>query len=178
MADNKMFGMGTGLQVLSNFPVQSRGVGQSLNPSGPSGWDSFMKGAASFASNYLVGVASGIQAYRPGNEYSSLAGGFLGASRPMQQQMANEMEAKQQSFERGQTDLTEKAKVKTKEDIYRSQADRAVGIESPDISGISTGVSMPKTQVINEPFGFQGGFPLTQNINLTASDRVRKIGMA
>ena len=73
-----------------------------------------MKGAASFASNYLVGVASGIQAYRPGNEYSSLAGGFLGASRPMQQQMANEMEAKQQSFERGQTDLTEKAKVKTK----------------------------------------------------------------
>lgn len=178
MADNKMFGMGTGLQVLSNFPVQSKGVGQSLNPSGPSGWDSFMKGAANFGGNFLVGVASGIQAYRPGNEYSSLAGGFLGASRPMQQQMANEMEAKQQSFERQQTDLTEKSKVKTKEDIYRSQADRAVGIQTPDVSGISTGVAAPTKYTIEEPFGWQGGFPLTQNINLTASDRVRQIGMA
>jgi hypothetical protein len=51
-------------------------------------------------------------------------------------------------------------------------------MQMPDMSGISTGVSAPTKQVIDEPFGFQGGFPLTQNINLTASDRVRKIGMA
>jgi hypothetical protein len=178
MADNTMFGMGTGLQAISNFPIQSKGVGKSLTPPSPSGWDAFMDGAKTFAGNFLVGVASGIQAYRPGNEYSSLAGGFLGASRPMQQQLDNAMQAEQQKFARTQEDLETKSKMKTKEDIYRSQADRAVGMQMPDMSGISTGVSAPTKQVIDEPFGFQGGFPLTQNINLTASDRVRKIGMA
>ena len=178
MADNTMFGMGTGLQAISNFPIQSKGVGKSLTPPPSSGWDAFMDGAKTFAGNFLVGVASGIQAYRPGNEYSSLAGGFLGASRPMQQQLDNAIQAEQQKFARTQEDLKTKSETKTKEDIYRSQANRAVGMQMPDMSGISTGVAAPTKKVIEEPFGWQGGFPLTQNINLTASDRVRKIGMA
>jgi hypothetical protein len=178
MADNTMFGMGTGLQAISNFPVQSKGVGKSLTPPSPSGWDAFMTGAANFGGNFLVGVASGIQAYRPGNEYSSLAGGFLGASRPMQQAMDMPLKAQQNQFNREQEDLSKKSETKTKEDIYRSQADRAVGMQTPDVSGLSLGVATPQKKVIDEPFGWQGGFPLTQNINLTASDRVRKIGMA
>jgi hypothetical protein len=64
--------------------------------------------------------------------------------------------------------------MKTKEDIYRSQADRAVGMQMPDMSGISTGVSAPTKQVIDEPFGFQGGIPVTPS--KTASEAVLKIG--
>ena len=177
MADETMFGMGTGLQVLSNFPVQSKGVGKSLTPPSPSGWDSFLTGAKTFAGNFLVGVASGIQAYRPGNEYSSLAGGFLGASRPMQQQLNNAMQSEQQRFDRTQEDLKSKSEAKTKEDIYRSQADRAVGMEAPDLSGLSVGLTAPKAAnaaETQEPFGFQPGFSLTPTPT-TASDRVRKI---
>ena len=177
MADNKMFGMGTGLQVLSNFPIQSKGVGESLNAK-PSGWDAFMTGAANFGGNFLVGVASGIQAYRPGNEYSSLAGGFLGASRPMQQAMEMPLKAQQNQFNREQEDLAKKSETKTKEDIYRSQTDRAVGMEAPNLSGLSVGLAAPKTAnaaETQEPFGFQPGFSLTPT---TAADRVRKIGMS
>ena len=143
MADNTMFGMGTGLQAISNFPIQSKGVGKSLTAPSPSGWDSFLTGAKTFAGNFLVGVASGIQAYKPGNEYSSLAGGFLGASRPMQQQMDNAIQSEQQRFARTQEDLNAKSEAKTKEDIYRSQADRAVGMEAPDLSGLSVGLAAP-----------------------------------
>ena len=177
MADNKMFGMGTGLQVLSNFPIQSKGVGESLNAK-PSGWDAFMTGAANFGGNFLVGVASGIQAYRPGNEYSSLAGGFLGASRPMQQAMEMPLKAQQNQFNREQEDLAKKSETKTKEDIYRSQTDRAVGMEAPNLSGLSVGLAAPKAAnaaETQEPFGFQPGFSLTPT---TAADRVRKIGMS
>lgn len=174
MADNTMFGMGTGLQAISNFPVQSKGVGKSLTPPSPSGWDAFMDGAKTFAGNFLVGVASGIQAYRPGNDYSSLAGGFLGASRPMQQQLDNAMQAEQQKFARTQEDLKTKSETKTKEDIYRSQADRAVGMQTPDVSGLSLGVATPQKKVIDEPFGFQPGFSLTPS--KTASEAVLKIG--
>lgn len=174
MADNTMFGMGTGLQAISNFPVQSKGVGKSLTPPSPSGWDAFMDGAKTFAGNFLVGVASGIQAYKPGNEYSSLAGGFLGASRPMQQQLDNAMQAEQQKFARTQEDLKTKSETKTKEDIYRSQADRAVGMQTPDVSGLSLGVATPQKKVIDEPFGFQPGFSLTPS--KTASEAVLKIG--
>jgi hypothetical protein len=174
MADNTMFGMGTGLQAISNFPIQSKGVGKSLTPPSPSGWDAFMTGAANFGGNFLVGVASGIQAYKPGNEYSSLAGGFLGASRPMQQAMDMPLKAQQNQFNREQEDLTKKSEMKTKEDIYRSQADRAVGMQTPDVSGISMGVSAPQKKVIEEPFGFQPGFSLTPS--KTASEAVLKIG--
>jgi hypothetical protein len=177
MAEDTMFGMGTGMQVLSNFPIQSKGVGKSLTPPSPSGWDAFMTGAANFGGNFLVGVASGIQAYKPGNEYSSLAGGFLGASRPMQQAMDIPLKAQQNQFNREQKDLAEKSETKTKEDIYRSQADRAVGMQMPDMSGISTGVAAPTKQVINEPdepFGFQPGFSLKPS--KTASEAVLKIG--
>jgi hypothetical protein len=174
MADNTMFGMGTGLQAISNFPIQSKGVGKSLTPPSPSGWDAFMTGAANFGGNFLVGVASGIQAYRPGNDYSSLAGGFLGASRPMQQAMDMPLKAQQNQFNREQEDLTKKSEIKTKEDIYRSQADRAVGMQTPDVSGISMGVSAPQKKVIEEPFGFQPGFSLTPS--KTASEAVLKIG--
>jgi hypothetical protein len=176
MADNKMFGMGTGLQVLSNFPVQSKGVGASLNAK-PSGWDAFMTGAANFGGNFLVGVASGIQAYKPGNEYSSLAGGFLGASRPLQQAMDMPLKAQQNQFNREQEDLAKKSETKTKEDIYRSQTDRAVGMEAPDLSGLSVGLAAPKqanAAEVSEPFGFQAGLSLTPTPT-TAADRVRKI---
>jgi hypothetical protein len=178
MAEDTMFGMGTGMQVISNFPVQSKGVGKSLTPPSPSGWDAFMDGAKTFAGNFLVGVASGIQAYKPGNDYSSLAGGFLGASRPMQQAMNMPLKAEQNQFDRAQEDLKTKSETKTKEDIYRSQADRAVGMEAPDLSGLSVGLTAPKAAnaaETQEPFGFQPGFSLTPT---TAADRVRKIGMS
>jgi hypothetical protein len=47
-------------------------------------------------------------------------------------------------------------------------------MQMPDMSGISTGVSAPTKQVIDEPFGFQGGIPVTPS--KTASEAVLKIG--
>jgi len=92
----------------------------------------------------------------------------------MQQQLDNAMQAEQQKFARTQEDLKTKSEMKTKEDIYRSQADRAVGMQTPDVSGLSLGVSTPPKKVIEEPFGFQPGFSLAPS--KTASEAVLKIG--
>lgn len=84
-----MFGMSPAMQAVTNFPVQSREVGKAMSPppkESSSGWDSFLRGAAQFAGTFGTGVMAGLQGYDPRNEYSSLAAGYLGATRGLQTQ--------------------------------------------------------------------------------------------
>lgn len=70
-----LMGARTAMQVLPQVQAKQ-----------PSGWDSFLSGAAKIAGNFATGVASGLQAYDPNRPLSALAGGYMGATRGLQTQ--------------------------------------------------------------------------------------------
>lgn len=162
-----MFGMSPTMQALTNFPVQSREVGKVVSPpakAAPTGWDAFLSGASKIAGNFATGVMAGLQGYDPRNEYSSLAAGYLGATRGLQTQAdieeaqmrgAAAMQMKAQEREAaGAADLAQRraaagleAELKSQEQQRREidmrrQASEA-SILSPATQGISAGIVPP-----------------------------------
>jgi hypothetical protein len=115
-----------------------------------SGWDKFLAGAARAASNFASGVMVGLQSYRPGQEYSSFAGGYLGATRGTQ--TAAELERERMAAV-GQQAIGE--------ELYRSQADRAVAI--PGMEGLFKGVQQPATPRFNDLGVAVGQDPMLAN---------------
>lgn len=140
-----------------------------------SGWDNFLSGTAQFAGNYLRGLATGLAAYQPGNEFSSFAGAILGSTQGLQAQLDAPVEAfrSEQATKRSVADMMAKGKAEqeiyrsqamtkaqTAEDIYRSQSERASAM--PDIGGMVAGIAQrPTAQQVEEPFGIKIGYGQT-----------------
>jgi len=125
-----------------------------------SGWDSFLSGTAQFAGNYLRGLATGLAAYQPGNEYSSFAGAILGSTQGLQAKLDAPVMAfrAEQATQRSVADMM--AKSQAEEDIYRSQAERASIM--PDIGGMVAGIAPRATEKqAEEPFGIKIGYGQT-----------------
>lgn len=161
-----------GLQALAATQVagQTMAAGEQAMKQKASGWDAFLSGAAQAASNFATGVVSGLQAYRPDNEYSSFAGGFMGATRGLQtaadisearmrQAAGLEMKAAENvatieaqklsaAAERDLYRAAELSKQSVKEEMYRSQADRASIM--PGGEGLFRGVRQAVTPQIND----------------------------
>jgi hypothetical protein len=135
----------------------------------PSGWDSFLSGVGRAASNFALGVSSGLTNYDPRNPFSSMGAGMSGAMSGIYAGMKRE-EASKNAI----------AIANTEEQIARSQAERAsvmMPAEGP-MQGISAGV-MPAAPAkpAREPFDFQTGiYPsLVQQEPSTASSKVRNL---
>lgn len=87
--NGNLFGMSPAMQKITNFPIQTRDVGKigsAPETQASSGWDAFLSGAAKIAGNFATGVMAGLQGYDPRNEYSSLAAGYIGATRGLRTQ--------------------------------------------------------------------------------------------
>jgi len=161
-----MFGMSPAMQAMTNFPVQSREVGKIMSPppkQAASGWDAFLSGASKIAGNFATGVMAGLQGYDPRNEYSSLAAGYIGATRGLQtqadiedarmrhaagmqmraQDVSAELSAKRAAGEL-QAELASQKQLSEERD-WRRQVEGASILPS-STSGISTGVAAPKPQ--------------------------------
>lgn len=163
-----MFQAGLGARVA----VQTMPLAEAKSKSG---WDNFLSGTAQFAGNYLRGLATGLAAYQPGNEYSSFAGAILGSTQGLQAKLDAPVMAfrAEQATQRSVADMMAKSKAEqeiyrsqamtkaqTAEDIYRSQSERASVM--PDISGMVAGVA-PKAvaKQVEEPFGIKIGYGQT-----------------
>lgn len=158
-----MFGMSPTMQALTNFPVQSREVGKVVSPpakTAPTGWDAFLSGASKIAGNFATGVMAGLQGYDPRNEYSSLAAGYIGATRGLQtqadiedarmrhaagmqmraQDVSADLAAKRAAGEL-QAELASQKQLAEERD-WRRQVEGA-SVLSSSTSGISTGIAPP-----------------------------------
>lgn len=156
-----MFMAGMGARTaIQNIPVAAEAAKKQS-----SGWDNFLSGAASFAGNYLVGVAAGLSSYDPRNPFSSMGASMLASSRGLQQKlgeplvereaaMGRKLEAESAANKREIKRQDMMSMNQTAEDIYRSSADRASVL--PDIGGIASGIRPSTQQQPQEesPFGF------------------------
>lgn len=125
-----------------------------------SGWDNFLSGTAQFAGNYLRGLATGLAAYQPGNEYSSFAGAILGSTQGLQAKLDAPVMAfrAEQATQRSVADMM--AKEQAQEAMYRSQIERASAM--PDIGGMVAGLApRPMARQVEEPFGIKIGYGQT-----------------
>lgn len=147
-----LMGARTAMQVLPQVQAKT-----------PSGWDAFLSGASKIAGNFATGVMAGLQGYDPRNEYSSLAAGYIGATRGLQtqadiedartrhaaamqmraQDVSAELSAKRAAGEL-QAELASQKQLSEERD-WRRQVEGASVLPS-SISGISTGVAAPKPQ--------------------------------
>lgn len=175
-----LMGARTAMQVLPQVGEKS-----------PSGWDSFLRGAASFAGNFATGVAAGLQSYDPNRPLSGIAGGYLGATRGLQtqadieearvkgaagiemrrEQSAAELEARraQQASDIQMGEQRVRAESRLEEDLAR-QAAAGASIMQPGMGGVMAGVQQPGRARLDDA-GVQVGSSLaTENI-------LRLIGM-
>lgn len=113
------------------------------------GWDAFLQGAQDVGRNFLVGFGTGLASYRPDNQFSSLAGGILGATKGMQQDISNQVEASKAAQQRTSGILDALAKSATLSQIqaeqtaqqnaqWRSQVEGATAV--PGLQGLMTGI--------------------------------------
>ena len=136
-----------------------------------SGWDAFLQGAQDVGRNFLVGFGTGLASYRSDNPYSSLAGGILGATKGMQQDISNQVEASRAAQQRTSDILGGLAKAATLSEIqaqqteqqnaqWRSQVEGATSV--PGLQGLMTGIGQAPTRQAGVPSGF-GQLPFDFN---------------
>lgn len=168
-----LFGNASMMAAQANMPVLANAAMGTKPQLKPTGWDTFLAESLRAAGNFGVGFASGVAAYDPRNPASSIAGGFLGASRDLQAALAMPRIEAEAKLKREQKSLDMEAEQATKEKLATSAANRAFVL--PDITGISAGVSQPKAVV--EPFEFKiGGFPSAMSSQPTAAERIMLLG--
>jgi hypothetical protein len=169
-----IFGNASMMAAQANMPVLANAAMGTKPQLKPTGWDGFLSGALRAAGNFGVGFASGVAAYDPRNPASSIAGGFLGASRDLQTALAIPRMEQEAALKRQQKAMDTEAEQATKEKLATSAANRASIM--PDITGISEGIAKPKPAPA-EPFEFKiGGFPSAMSSQPTAAERIMLLG--
>lgn len=169
-----LFGNASMMAAQANMPVLANAAMGTKPQLKPTGWDTFLAESLRAAGNFGVGFASGVAAYDPKNPASSIAGGFLGASRDLQAALAMPRIEAEAKLKREQKSLDMEAEQATKEKLATSAANRAFVL--PDITGISEGLAKPKPPVV-EPFEFKiGGFPSAMSSQPTAAERIMLLG--
>jgi hypothetical protein len=141
----------------------------------PSGWDRFLFGAGQMGGRFLTGLAAGLQAYDPRNEFSSL-GAALSASTPgIQMAIKQPLLAQQGEMLRQQQALGEMSALETDIAKQRRLVEGSAVIPGMEgkAAGIAAGVTpRRKPTAPAEPFDFKlfSAGPAT-----TSSERVLRM---